>query len=802
VLVTVLVASFAQGAEQRGLRIISPFDSDWRFFKGDAPSAEAPTFDDSTWRKLDVPHDWSIEGPFDKSNPTGGAGAFLPAGVGWYRKHFTLPNTDQGRRVFIEFDGVMAHSEVWINGHSLGKRPNGYISFRYDMTDHVNFGDKPNVLAVRCDNSKQPASRWYAGAGIYRHVHLEITDSVHLDLWPQYITTPEISADRATVHVHSKVYNNSNQPHTLTVQTAILDPSGAAAHESKTEPTRSAPNKTIAAGESAEFDEEIDVDAPQLWDLEHPNLYAAHTKVLLHDSSSSLFFDDATAKFGIREAKFDADTGFSLNGKNVKLLGVCLHHDAGALGAAVPLSVWRRRLEALKQIGVNAIRTSHNPPAPEFLDLCDRLGLLVMDEMFDCWEVGKNKFDYHLDFDDWWKADTTDTLLRDRDHPSIVIYSAGNEIHDINANNDKGSQLFVPIRDVMHQVDPTRPVTVAVLQPNQHGVYRKGGFAELMDVVGQNYRENELLAAHAANPQFKIIGTENHHEMGEWIYLRDNPAYSGQFLWTGFDYLGESRAWPKIGYNWGLFDRIGSTNGIGYQRESWWSELPMVHIVRRERPAATGQGANNAERLPRLYSDWTPHVSGESKPDEAKNEIPSQMVEAYSNCDEVELFLNGKSLGSKPRPADNASPRQWKVPFEAGTLKAVASSGGKVVATHELRTAGKPAKIELKSDREKLANDWDDVGFVRATVVDGNGTPVPDASDFIKFGISGPAAIVGVDAADPASTEPFQASQCKPFHGLCAAILRATAPQGEITLTAASGDLPPATITISAITAK
>ena len=325
-------------------------------------------------------------------------------------------------------------------------------------------------------------------------------------------------------------------------------------------------------------------------------MYQAITKLTADGAAT----DTSTATFGIRDATFDAEKGFLLNGKSVKIKGVCLHHDAGCLGAAVPASVWQSRLQALKDMGCNAVRTSHNPPSPEFLDCCDRLGLLVMDEMFDCWTQGKNTFDYHVYFKDWWKQDTTDTLLRDRNHPSIIIYSAGNEIRDIHPNDDLGTKVFVAIRDVMHELDPTRPVTVAVLQPNQHGVYRPGGFAEQMDVVGQNYRENELLAAHKAHPEWKIIGTENHHEVATWVYLRDNPAYSGQFLWTGFDYLGESNAWPNTGYNWALFDRTGGMHGIGFQRESWWSDTPMVHLVRRERPSNSGAGATNAERLPRL----------------------------------------------------------------------------------------------------------------------------------------------------------------------------------------------------------
>jgi beta-galactosidase len=778
------VATIIQAAEDRSL---ASFDNNWRFLKGDAEGANAVGFDDSSWRKLDVPHDWSIEGPFDQNATTGGAGGYLPAGIGWYRKQFSLPADHKDRRLFIEFDGVMANSEVWINGHSLGKRPFGYVSFRYDMTDHLNFGDgQKNVLAVRCDNSKQPASRWYAGAGIYRHTRLEVVDPVHLDLWPQYVTTSQIAATRATVRVQSTVYNDSNQPRTVSVLTALVDPSGAACEGRSQLRTRYADKKTIPPGQSAEFDEDIVVDSPQLWDVDQPKVYTANTHVKSVDSGPQIW-DGSRARFGIREAKFEAVTGFWLNGKNLKLKGVCLHHDGGALGAAVPGSVWQRRLETLKDIGCNAIRTSHNPPAPELLDLCDKMGFVVMDETFDCWEVGKTRFDYHLYFDDWWKTDTTDTLLRDRNHPSIIIWSGGNEIHDINANNDRGTQIYLPIQELMHELDSSRPVTLAVLQPNQHGVYREGGLASKMDVVGQNYRENEIVAAHQANPEWKILGTENHHDLGAWLYLRDTPAYAGQFLWTGVDYLGEAR-WPNIGFNWGLVDRTGLIHGSGYQRQSWWSDKPMVHIVRRERPLNTGPGATNAERLARLYSDWTPKVADGAEVN----------VDAYTNCDSVELFLNDQSLGSQPRPKDNASPRQWKVPFAAGTIRAVATSDGQVVATHELRTADKPAKIVLTADRKELANNFDEVAFIRASIVDENGITVPDASEPITFDISGPGQIVAVDSADPASHELFQANHRTPYRGMCVGIVRATEPVGEITLTASSQSLPPSVVKLKA----
>jgi beta-galactosidase len=774
------LTAFASAADSP--RVVTKFDADWRFLKGEAKNAEAVDYDDSSWRKLDVPHDWSIEGPFDEKNPSGGAGGFLPAGVGWYRKHFSLPAEDKNRRVFIEFDGVMANSEVWINGHSLGKRPFGYVSFRYDMTNHLKFGDgQTNVLTVRCDNSEQPASRWYTGAGMYRHVHLEVTDPVHLDLWPQFVTTPEIAADRAIIRVHSKVVNQLDSSCELSVQTKIEDPSGTVVAKPPTDATQ---DISIPAGQSAEF-EEVFALRPRLWNLDDPFLYHARTEM----TSSGKTLDESVATFGIRDAKFEADTGFWLNGKNFKLKGACLHHDAGALGAAVPASVWRSRLEQLKELGVNAIRTSHNPPSPELLDLCDQLGFVVMDEMFDCWLVAKERYDYHSYFKDWWQVDTTDTLLRDRNHPSIVIYSAGNEIHDITPRDDRGTKIFVPIHDLMHQLDPTRPVTLAVLRPNQNNVYAKGGLAEYMDVVGQNYRENEIVAAHKANPAFKILGTENHHDIGAWIFLRDNPPYAGQFLWTGFDYLGESRAWPNVGYNWGLIDRTGVVHGVGYQRQSWWSDKPMVHIVRRSRPQASGPSATNAERLPRLYSDWTPRVDAGTPVN----------VEVYSNCDDVELFLNDKSHGSRPRPDDNASPRQWNVPFEAGLLKAVAKNHDQIVATHELRTAGSAVKLIVTADRTKLPNDWDEVALIRAEVVDENGIVVPDAQpEPIEFQVSGPGAIVATDGGDPTSHAPFQTNLVFPYQGQCLAILRSTAPTGEITVAATNTRLRKASVSVSA----
>jgi beta-galactosidase len=762
-------------------RIITSFDQDWRFFKGDVPGAEKSDFDDSAWRVLNVPHDWSIEGPYEEKNPTGGAGGFLPADVGWYRKHFTLPADYAQRRVFIEFDGVMANSDVWINGQHLGKRPYGYVSFRYEFTGKLNFAaNKPNILVVRADNSAQPASRWYSGAGIYRHVRLVATDPVHIDQWSTFVTTPKIEADQAVVRVQTAVVNQSDAPCEVFLQISIIAPDDKTVQTADTEP------QTIAAGKSADFKKDIIVKNPQLWDLDHPVLYRAVAKV--REGNSTL--DNEVVSFGIRDFKFEPATGFWLNGKNFKIKGVCLHHDGGAMGAAVPLGVWERRLESLKQIGVNGIRTAHNPPAPEFLDLCDRLGLLVMDEFFDCWTVGKNRYDYHLYFEDWSKIDAGDTIRRDRNHPSVILYSVGNEIHDT-PKEELAKGILKGLVEVCHENDPTRPVTQALFRPNVSHDY-DNGLADMLDVIGTNYRDAELLAAYQAKPTRKIIGTEQGHDRKIWLTLRDNSPEAGQFLWTGIDYLGESRGWPIVVAGSGLLDITGKPKPMAFQRQSWWSEKPMVSIARRvasARATSADPGFEPLNRRQSQFCDWTPQDAGPHEED----------VEVYSNCDDVELVLNDKSLGSKPRNADDA-PRTWKVAFETGTIKAIAKNKGQVVANDELQTAGKPAKIVLAADRNKLSTDWDDVCCVTAIVTDENGVLNPRANDLISFNISGPGVIAAVANGNRSSHALFQTSQRRVFQGQCMVIVKAGAGEGrQITVSASAPDLSDSSITVESI---
>lgn len=761
-----LITTSLQAQKQKeNSREIINFDTDWRFLKDDAKNAEEPKFDDSKWRQLDVPHDWSIEGPYDETNPTSRGGGYLPTGIGWYRKAFTVNSTYAKQKLFIEFDGVMANSDVWINGFHLGKRPYGYSSFSYELTGHLKFGKgETNILAVKADNSLQPASRYYAGAGIYRHVRLVVTDPVHINQWGVYISASNVSESKATINLQTNVINESAVSNSIVLQTSVLDPSG------KTVKTVES-NRNIAAGKTITFNQTIEIVNPQRWDVNQPSLYKAITKI----KSAKNTLDEQTNTFGIRDSKFEAATGYWLNGKNIKIKGVCLHHDGGAVGSAVPLAVWESRFKLLKDVGVNAIRTAHNPVSPEFLDLCDRMGFLVMDETFDTWTVAKpgGEKGYNLYFAKWWKDDTRDMVLRDRNHPSIIIYSVGNEIRD-NLNDSTGFKKYKDQQDLVHQLDPTRPVTMALFRPGSSKVYTNG-FAETMDIVGQNYREKELVDLHLSKPELKVIGTENGHNLEEWLILRDNPFMAGQFLWTGFDYLGEAK-WPEISYKNGLFDRTGGWKQLSLQRQSWWSDKPVLHIVRKDDNGGVGNWVAN----------WTPVDFGTY--DDAS-------VQVYSNCDEVELFLNGKSLGTQPKPANDA-PRSWDVTFEKGSLKAVAKNNGKIVATDELKTAGDPVGIILTVDHSKIAKDWDDVAFVTAKVVDANGIVCPNVDKLIKFSASEKGKIIAVDNGNVSSHESYQGLERHTYNGKCIAIVQAKSTSGQITIQANSPELKSGSVTI------
>jgi beta-galactosidase len=562
-------------------RTIVPFDDTWLFFLGDPTGASQAAFADTTWRGLNVPHDWSIEGPTPPTNPfsqtatTTGRGGYVTAGVGWYRKHFTLPQTMSGRRIFIEFDGVMANSDVYINGVHLGNRPYGYVSFRYDVTSSVMFGTADNVIAVRCDNSVQPASRFYAGAGIYRHVRLIATDPVHVDQWATFVTTPVATTASATVHVQTSVVNKGTAAQMVTVSGIVNTPGGPSL------PPVSAPPMSVAAGASASFSFDVPVTNPMLWDTTSPNMYELVTQVAV----GGMTVDDDVVPFGIRSLVFDATTGLNLNGKNVKFKGVCLHHEVSGLGSAVPTRAWQRRLAQLKAIGVNAIRTSHNPVAPEVLDLADRMGLLVLDEFFDVWTQHKytDVGDYAAYFNKtapaitgspsaganatWWETDVTDIVMRDRNHPSVAFYSMGNEIHDSLATR---TPIATQMAAICHTLDPTRKVTQALLDPATNGDIT-GATRTILDVWGDNYDVPSAVMAIGMAPTRAGVLTEIGHATSSWTTIMNTPALTGEFIWIGVDYLGEAdMMWPIVGNAAGLMDRMGTLKTDGYTYQKLW----------------------------------------------------------------------------------------------------------------------------------------------------------------------------------------------------------------------------------------
>jgi beta-galactosidase len=792
-------------------RQIQQFSTGWRFSQSEPTDAKSPNFDDSTWQSVTLPHDWSIAGPVKEDAPSRAAGGFFPTGIGWYRHTLTLAKLGPAKRTFIAFDGIMANSDVYCNGELLGHRPYGYVSFNYDLTPHLHAGK--NIIAVRVDDSQQPASRWYPGAGINRQVRLITTNAVHIAPWGTFVTTPKVSADSATIHVRVAVTNDSDRPASIAIAPELISPAGA---RLPAQPTFRSKPTTIPAHASADLEVETTISRPDRWDLEHGVLYTLNASLIEGNKS----IDDEQVPFGIREFHFDPDQGFFLNGVHHKIYGVALHTDAGALGTAVPLAAWQRRLTALRALGVNAIRTAHNPPAPEFLDLADRMGFLVMDEMFDCWTVAKNPYDYHLYFKEWSLRDTADTVRRDRNHPSIILWSAGNEIHDT-PKPDIAIPILKSLVDTFHQNDPTRPVTQALFRPNVSHDY-DNGLADLLDVVGQNYREQEILKAHADKPTRKIIGTENTHDRNQWIAMRDHAEYSGQFLWSGIDYLGEAGRWPSIGAGSGLLLTTSLPRARAFERQSWWSTNPMVRIARRVQaarrgpvdpgyasPTSNNQAASttapNAPLDPTtrfgqpLLLDWTP-----------KDQSPhTENVEIFTNAEEVELLLNDKSLGTQKLHPD-ASPITFQVLFAPGALKAIARTNGKVVAQDELRTAGKPAQLLLTTGfgaaqlatppgpetQPALTPDWNDVVYSTATLVDANGTVIPDSETRVHFTKTGPAEIIGVDNGNLLDHDPFQATDRKLYEGHALAILRATSSTGTITFTATTDGLPAATITL------
>ena len=781
-------------------RLRQNFDAGWSFFKGDPKGAEATSFEQSGWRDLDLPHDWSIEGPFDERNPFGAPGGYLPCGIGWYRKTFKLPADAQGKLAFIEFDGVYMNGEVWINGHRLGKRPYGFIGYEYDLTPHLDLkGD--NVLSVRVDHSQQPSGRWYTGSGIYRHVWLKFTDPLRIAHWGTQVSTPKITAGEAEVAVKATVRNDHGEKKSVTVTQNLLDAKGSVV-------ATAAEVIELAAGSEQTLAQTLKIGNPALWSPDSPNLYTLRT--VLNDGER--LADCYETPFGVREVRFDANNGLFLNGKSLKMKGVCNHQDLGPLGTALWDQALERRIRMLKEMGCNAIRTSHYPQSPELLALCDRLGLLVIDETFDEWRrgwafedkllvsskapKGKAAFGYHKYFDEWAERDLTDHLKRDRNHPCVIMWSMGNEVPEAQKNGE--IETVKHLRDLYHKIDPTRPVTVGI---NQITGANAIGFADVLDVVGYNEGGNsvfEIESDHARYPERKMYFSEVPHSLqtrGEyrtlpryyrpgfehpnltekevfpetdayyessydnsgvqidaqrsWRMTSKLPYLMGEFRWTGFDYIGESGGWPRVLGNYGIIDLCNFPKDTYYFYQSQWTDKPMVHLL--------------------------PHWTWPGKEGTA---IP---VWCYTNCDDAELFLNGTSLGTRTFDEKNDMHLEWLVPYQPGELKVVARKDGKVAATSSTRTAGAPVKISISADQSALDPTNRDLSYVTIRVEDENGVFTPKAAKWVNIQIEGPGRLVGSGSGDPLSHTHFQASTFSTFNGLGLAIIAATSgPEAEI----------------------
>jgi hypothetical protein len=794
-------ASHAQPVRERQL-----FDNGWRFQLGDVKQGQSPTLADKAWRQVDLPHDWSIEGPYSPKNASGTG--FLPGGIAWYRKSFGLPASTRGRKVSIRFDGVYRDSTVWINGVSLGTRPYGYSTFEYDLTPHLRF-DSPNVIAVRVDHSVIADSRWYPGSGIYRHVWLNVTAPVHIAPWGTYVTTPVAGTTEALVSIETRIMNETRASVSATVVTSILNPAGEEVASAKTE-------EAVAAGKDRTFAQQVEVARPSLWSPDQPALYKSVSRVY----QNGKLIDEIETPFGIRSFYFSADKGLILNGRQMKMKGVCIHHDLGSLGAAFFEEALERRLTSFKKIGVNAIRCSHNPMAPEFYDLCDRMGFLVQDEAFDEWIGGKRKWaegrnhgpvarrGYNEAFEEWAERDAADMVLRSRNHPSILMWSIGNEIDypddpfvhargrvdpaipvDPNKKPSPSANLMPAIARrliaAVKRFDATRPVTMALADINTSNAT---GVANMLDVVGYNYLEQHYARDHKAYPNRVIYGSENSRGLEQWRQVANNEFVAGQFLWTGMNFLGEAGRWTVHGSNAGLLDLEGFWKRDAYVRQALWSDKPMVYAAASapgaEPPPAAGQ---RGPGRPQPVERW-------GFPNDTRTTVP---VEVISNCESVEMFLNGRSLGEKPI-ADPLTPiLVWGVPNEPGMVEVVGKRGAAVAARYRLNSVGPPAKIALVPDLKTLKNRGRQVSTIEVIALDSAGNRVPDHAATVSFEVAGAGRLIAAANADLTDPAPVNGKQTRFYQGRAVAVVRSGAGSGSVTVRATAPGLAPAEVVIA-----
>ncbi len=823
ILLAALLLVFTAAAGQS--RRVTNMDAGWRFHQGDVMGAEAATYDDMDWRKLDVPHDWSIEGDNLRENPGGGSIGFFPTGMGWYRKTFDVKAFDKNKLYSIEFDGIYMLSTVWLNGHELGTWPYGYSSFSYDLTPYLRA--KGNVLAVRVDNSRHGNSRWYTGSGIYRHVRLVETARTHFAKWGVFNSTMHLTEKEAAIRVKSELENDDNRDKQLTLSHTIIDADGNIV-------ARAEQRVGIAAGSRGTDEQTINVPDPVLWNLDNPYLYTLRSTL----TEGKRLVDEVDNVLGIRTIEYPLDKGFLLNGQQVKMKGVNLHHDGGAVGAAVPERVWERRLDILKSGGCNAIRTAHNPPAPEFLDLCDRMGLLVMDEAFDQWINGKNKEDYHLYFREWHERDLTAMVARDRNHPSVVMWSIGNEIRD--QRSAEGPGAAAEMIAICHRLDDTRLVTSGNDEIASNSPTSPEFLAAFEnDIIGYNYpdrwrtrREVVYAIDKAAYPNRRVVATESTGLGGprrqyQWPGTMSPPqlgagadgfspqqqqqprfrrrnrglissemidveqrwrfttAYDyviGDFMWTGIDYYGES-GWPSRGSQSGYLDNCGFPKDGYWFFKSIWSQEPVLHLL--------------------------PHWNWEG------HEGQIMQVACFTNCEEVELFVNGKSYGKKatefPRRGVNPSwasydPGKhfattadlhltWDVEYQPGEIKVVGKRDGQTFED-VIRTASVPAQLRATVDRPSFRAIPSDVAHVTIEVLDKDGNLCPLADNQVRFSVKG-GRLIGVESGNMTDLSSVLASERKAWSGKCLAIVAADHP-GPVIVTAQAVGMPASTVTFMA----
>jgi beta-galactosidase len=760
------------------------FDYDWKFFLDDAPEAKANDFNDSGWRKLDLPHDWSIEGKIHPKNTTGGGGGYFPSGIGWYRKTFQVPDSWKAKKIAIYFEGVYMNSEVFINGKSLGVYPYGYSSFSYDLTPYLNIG-KENVIAVHVDNSQQMNSRWYSGSGIYRHVWMMVTNPVHVANWGVAISTPEVSSKKATVLVKTKVKNETAAIQRIVVKTDLLNKSSKSVGNNQTQ-------VEVPANGEKEITQTIQVSNPMLWTPETPHLYQAQVQVV----KDKKVLDDTKNNFGIRSIKFTAENGFQLNGKTVKINGGCVHHDNGCLGAAAFDRAEERKIELLKAGGFNAVRTSHNPPSEAFLDACDRLGLLVVDESFDCWKIGKNSNDYSKYFKEWWQRDLEAMVLRDRNHPSVFMWSIGNEIPE-RADPDavKTAQM---LSDALKKIDNTRPVTSAIVNSGKNWEV----FDPLMavhDVAGYNYNLHSSPDDHKRVPSRIIVQTESYPKdaFNNWKLVQENNYVIGDFVWTAMDYLGESgigryyysgevpgQHWendffPYHGAYCGDIDLIGWRKPISHYRSMLYNNNEKLYMAVREPAPEPLEIKETWWSVYPTWESWTwPGFEGKTIE-----------VEVYSKYPKVRLYLDNKLIGEQVTTQEKQFKANFSVPYSLGILKAVGVENDTETESVILQTAGDAAKIKLTADRKEILANGQDLSFITIEITDKDGILQPNATNRLNFKIDGPGVIAGVDNADLKDFEQYVSDTRKAWKGRALIVIKSNHQAGEIKLTVTSNGL-------------